>query len=89
LTKERDKDELGLRDAQRFNGTEKNRLLVEIMLPDQFTAGLGSSRKASGGGLCVLEEVDVWSGNVNEFGAIFQVLRLLLDTYKPFVLQRR
>ena len=48
------KDESGLRDAHRLNDMEKNRLLVEIMLPDQFTAGLDSSRKASGGGLCVL-----------------------------------
>jgi hypothetical protein len=48
------RDELDLRtDSQRLNDTEKSQLLVEIMLPDPFIAGLGPSCKSGGGGLCL------------------------------------
>jgi hypothetical protein len=74
-------------DGQRLNDTEKSQLPAEIMLPDQLIAGLGPSHKSSGGGLCVLKRMKSGQG-MKKFGTIFEVLRLLLDTYKPFVLQR-
>ena len=39
------RDELGLSDGKHLNHTEKNQLLVEVLLLEQFIAGLGPSRK--------------------------------------------
>ena len=40
------RDELGLSDGKHLNHTEKNQLLVEVLLLEQFIAGLGPSHKA-------------------------------------------
>ena len=43
------RDELGLSDGKHLNHTEKNQLLVEVLLLEQFIAGLGPSCQGDNG----------------------------------------